>query len=125
MQEMILMIDDEADITKTVRFFLEDAGYDVAIAGNGKDGLEKARLHHPNLIILDLKLPQLPGEAVCKEIRNDSKIANTPIIMLTSKDSDTDRVIGRVIGADYYMTKPFDLYVLSAKIKELLDARKK
>ncbi|MBF0479136.1 MAG: response regulator [Candidatus Omnitrophica bacterium] len=125
MHEMILMIDDEVDITKTVRFVLEDAGYDVAIAANGKEGLEKARLRNPDLIILDLKLPQLPGEAVCKEIRSDAKIAKTPIIMLTSKDSDADRVIGRVIGADFYMTKPFDLDVLSAKIVELLKNKKK
>lgn len=120
MKEQILIIEDEPDIAKTIRYSLEEEGYDISVAGSGEEGLEKARRHNPNLIILDLKLPELPGEEVCREIRKDKNTAKTPIIMLTAKDSDADRIIGKVLGADHYMTKPFDLGQLSAKIKELL-----
>jgi len=123
MKGQILIIEDEADISKTIRYFLEEEGYDVSIAGSGEEGLEKARQHNPDLVILDLKLPEMPGEEVCKEIKRDKKISGTPIIMLTAKDSDVDRVVGRVIGADCYMTKPFELDELGGKIKDLLGKR--
>lgn len=124
MKEFILIIEDEADISKTLRYALEEEGYDISIAENGEEGLTKARQHHPDLIILDLKLPKLPGEVVCKEIRRDEKLSQVPIIMLTAKDTDVDRVVGRVIGANCYMTKPFELDKLSLKVKELLEAKK-
>lgn len=124
MKEQILIIEDEADISKTIRYFLEEEGYDVSIAGSGEEGLEKTLLHNPDLVILDLKLPELQGEEVCKEIRKDKKTSGTLIIMLTAKDSDVDRVVGRVIGADCYMTKPFELDELGSRIKELLANKK-
>ena len=86
--------------------------------------MDKTLLHNPDLVILDLKLPELQGEEVCKEIRKDKKTSGTPIIMLTAKDSDVDRVVGRVIGADCYMTKPFELDELGSRIKELLANKK-
>ncbi|MBF0522563.1 MAG: response regulator [Candidatus Omnitrophica bacterium] len=120
MHKLILIIEDEVDIAKTIRYSLEGEGYDVVIAGRGEEGLEKAKQHKPDLVILDLRLPRLQGEEVCKEIRKDEQIAKTPIIMLTSKDAEADRIIGKVVGANVYMTKPFDLDKLSAKIKELV-----
>ena len=85
-------------------------------------GLEKARRKSPDVVTLDLNLPKLSGEEVCKAIREDSnkKFASIPIIMLTAKDEDADRVIGKVIGANAYITKPFEPKILLSKIKELL-----
>jgi len=92
----------------------------VETAEDGENALKKARLIHPDLIILDLKLPRLSGEEVCKAIRNDhdKEFAKTPIIMLTAKTSDVDRVIGNVIGATCYMTKPYDLPELLKNIRK-------
>jgi len=107
-QKKILVVDDEADIATTIKYMLEQEGYYVCVAADGRQGLEKVKQCSPDLLILDLKLPKLPGEEVCREVRRDEKTEKLPIIMLTAKKSDTDRVIGRVIGADCYMTKPFD-----------------
>lgn len=124
MKALILIIEDEEDIAKTLRIALEAEGYDVAMAPDGEEGLQKAKKYHPDLIVLDLKLPKLPGEVVCKEIRNDELIARIPIIMLTAKDSEIDRVVGKVIGANCYMTKPYELDELSVNIRNLLGGQK-
>ncbi|MBN1869173.1 MAG: response regulator [Candidatus Omnitrophica bacterium] len=116
----ILVVDDEPELVKTVQIRLQQADYEVLVAHTGLEGLEKARKEKPDLIILDLTLPEMPGEQVCREIRKDDAIAATPVIMLTAKGSEVDRVIGRVIGADYYMTKPFEHQALLDKTEELL-----
>ncbi len=121
----ILLVDDEVELVKAIQIRLQQAGYEVLVAYNGQEGLEKAHREKPDLIILDLILPKMTGEHVCKEIRKDDAIAATPVIMLTAKGEDADRVIGRVIGADYYMTKPFEYQVLLDKTKELLKRRER
>lgn len=123
MPYLILIIEDEEDIASTLRIALEAEGYDVAVAVDGEEGLLKARKHTPDLIVLDLRLPKLPGEMVCKEIRKDTVISQTPIIMLTSKDSEVDKVVGKVIGASCYISKPFDLDELSVSIRNFLPKR--
>lgn len=112
----ILVVEDDSAIIRTIKYLLEQEGYGVCTASDGEEGLKKARENRPDLIILDLRIPVLPGEEVCREIRKDESIKNTPIVMLTAKDSDTDRIIGKVIGADCYITKPFDINVLLEKV---------
>ncbi|PIQ88622.1 MAG: hypothetical protein COV72_07365 [Candidatus Omnitrophica bacterium CG11_big_fil_rev_8_21_14_0_20_42_13] len=121
MAKKILIIEDESDTCKALRFRFENRGFDVICAKDGRDGLEKAQAEFPALIILDLMLPELSGEEVCKEIRRNESIAKVPIIMLTAKDTDTDRVVGRVIGADSYMTKPFEIEELLREINRLIE----
>lgn len=120
-KKKILLIEDEQDIVVTMEYMLKEKGYEVCAAYDGEEGLRKAIQCRPDLIILDLKLPKLPGEEVCRRIRKrEDAAANTPIIMVTAKDLDVDRVIGRVIGANYYITKPFEMDNLLNKIKSLL-----
>ncbi|MDP2921374.1 MAG: response regulator [Candidatus Omnitrophota bacterium] len=119
----VLIIDDEPDIVSTIKYLLEEAGYYAFSSDNGQEGLRRVKQDKPDLVILDLNLPKLPGEEVCREIKKDEKTKGIPIIMLTAKKSDVDRVLGRVIGADYYMVKPFDPDLLNDKIRELLDRR--
>ncbi len=116
MKGHVLLIEDELAIAKPIRFVLQEEGYDVSIASSGEEGLEKAKRYSPDIILLDLMLPGLPGEEVCKEIRNTESIHGIPIIILTAKDTDVDRVICKVIGANDYITKPFNMDELLLKI---------
>ena len=120
MAKKILVIDDDAQLVSLIQIRLEANGYEVITAYDGQEALEKIRGWMPDLIILDLMLPKLPGEEVCREVRKDEKTKNIPIIMLTGKTSDTDRVVGRVIGADCYMPKPFEVGVFLEKVKKLI-----
>ncbi len=120
-KKKILVIEDETSISKALEFRFKKYGFEVVLAEDGEDGLNKAKEARPDIIILDLILPKMTGERVCKEIRKDDNISKIPIIMLTAKDSDVDRVVGRVIGADRYMTKPFDLNALMREINKLLN----
>lgn len=120
MPKKILIIEDESDVCKVLAFRLEKNGFEVICAKGGKEGLDKVRMNRPDLVILDLMLPELPGEQVCKEIRKDIDIEKTPIIMLTAKAGEVDKIVGRVIGANYYMTKPFDVKELLDKIGKLI-----
>lgn len=119
-KKKILLIDDEKNLCKLLSLFIEDWGFDIIVAHDGKDGLAKAKKESPDLIILDLMLPALPGEEVCRQIRKDEKIEKTPIIMLTAKTADVDRVIGKVIGADCYLEKPFNIEELLKEINKRL-----
>lgn len=124
MKERILVVEDEVDIASPIKYALEKDGYDVSLAASGEDGLEKLRRLNHNLIVLDLMLPGISGEEVCRRIRKDGRKdgmpINIPIIMLTAKDTDVDKIIGRVIGADCYITKPFNMEDLLSKIRLLL-----
>ena len=120
MSKKILVVDDDVQLVDMIHMRLEANGYEVAIAYDGQKALEKVQDQVPDLVILDLILPKLPGEEVCREIRKDEKTVNLPIIMLTGKASDVDRVVGRVIGANYYIPKPFDADELLKKVGELL-----
>ena len=119
-KKKILIIEDSIFICQILEMDLRKNGFEVSVACDGKTGLKKAKKEKPDLIILDLVLPKLPGEQVCKEIKKDEQCRGIPIIMLTAKGSDTDRIIGRVIGADSYMSKPFDIHILLEEIARLI-----
>ena len=119
-KKKILIIEDDMRLAGITKLILEKKGYDASIADNGETGLTLARRDNPDLIILDLCLPKLKGEEVCREIRRDEKMGSLPIIMVTAKDLDADRIIGRVIGANSYMTKPFEMAELLKEIDKLI-----
>lgn len=116
----ILVVDDEEHIRELLKFNLEKTGYTVYAADNGATGLELAREKQVDLILLDLMLPEMDGFEVCKEIRKDNIIANVPIIMLTAKGEEIDKILGLELGADDYITKPFSVRELGARVKALL-----
>jgi DNA-binding response OmpR family regulator len=114
----LLIIEDEPDLVKGLKLNLSDEGYDVDWAVNGVEGLRKAIDEAPDLIILDIMLPEMDGLEVCRKLRQ--KNIETPIIMLTAKGGEIDKVVGLEIGADDYMTKPFSVRELLARIKARL-----
>jgi len=116
----ILLIDDNDALCEIIRMLLEKEGFAVAVSHDGNDGLDNIHKEKPDLVILDLGLPGLPGEEVCRRIRKDDDIAKTPVIMLTAKQEDSDRIVGRVIGADSYITKPFESEKLLKEMNRLL-----
>lgn len=116
----ILIVDDEPDLVETVRFPLEVEGYEVLVAGNGEEGLNLARKEKPDLILLDLMLPKLDGYKVCRLLKFDERYKHIPILMLTAKTQEKDRMLGKETGADEYITKPFDLDQLLEKVKTYL-----
>ena len=117
MASTILVVDDEKNIVQLARLYLNKEGYQVESAYDGAEGLKKARSIRPDLIILDIMMPEMDGLAVCKELR---KTSNVPIIMLTARDEDVDRIVGLEIGADDYVTKPFNPRELVARVKAVL-----
>jgi DNA-binding response OmpR family regulator len=116
--ERILIIEDDTDITRLLEVNLEDMGYDVTLAHDGTAGLKQAISATYDLIILDLMLPGLDGLEICKRVR--ARAVYTPILMLTCKSSEFDRVLGLELGADDYVTKPFSIKELLARVKALL-----
>ena len=120
MKEKILIVDDEKDIVKMLDYNLKKDGYRVISASDGEDALDLASREHPDLIVLDLMLPGLDGLEVCKTLKKEGKTAPIPIIMLTAKTQESDKVIGLELGADDYMTKPFSPRELLARIKAVL-----
>jgi DNA-binding response OmpR family regulator len=117
MPRRILVIEDDQDIARLVELHLKDAGYDVHVAHDGKYGLEQALSTPYDMIILDLMLPGIDGIEICRRVRAAS--ASTPILMLTAKSTELDRVLGLEIGADDYLTKPFGIRELLARVKAL------
>lgn len=113
----ILLIEDEQVIQELVTYNLTREGYDVKVAGDGKKGLEMVYAEHPDLVILDVMLPELDGYEVCKAIRVNPESVNLPIIMLSARDEVADKVIGLELGADDYVTKPFSTRELLARVK--------
>lgn len=120
MARTVLIIDDEPDLIRLIDYNLTKSDYVVLTAKNGEAGLTLARRHAPDLIILDIMMPGLDGFDVCKKLRQDPMTAHVPILMLTAKAEEGDRVLGLEIGADDYMTKPFNLRELLARVKALL-----
>ncbi|HYE18462.1 MAG TPA: response regulator transcription factor [Tepidisphaeraceae bacterium] len=117
----ILIIDDEKDLIEMVRYNLEDKeGFDAISATDGQSGLEIAQRHKLDLIILDLMMPGIDGLEVCRRLRADPRSARVPIIMLTAKATESDRVVGLEIGADDYITKPFSPRELVARVRAIL-----
>lgn len=123
----VLVIEDEEDISELLTLRLAKTGFYVSVAHDGEEGLEKARETNPDVIILDLMLPKMSGEEVCKAIRENENtdVAKTPIIMLTAKSTQVDRIIGRVIGANSYMTKPFDPDDLLAEVDRYIQTKQR
>lgn len=116
----ILIVDDEPHIVELVSMYLRQNGYDSVSAGDGPAAIETARAAGPDLILLDLMLPGMSGLEVCRVLRQDSLTSRIPIIMLTAKSEESDKVIGLGIGADDYVTKPFGLRELVARIEVAL-----
>ena len=116
----VLVVDDEEDIVKLVKMYLEHHRYEVITANNGQEGLEKAKTKKPDLIVLDLMLPKMNGYKVCGLLKKDTRYAKTPIILFTAKAQEKDVKLGEEVGADTYLIKPFEPEILLAKIEELL-----
>lgn len=117
MSEKILVVEDEPTLVETLEYNLSHRDYDVFTAMDGRKALEVARREHPDLIILDLMLPGIDGIEVCRVLRQEM---NVPILMLTARDEEIDKVVGLEVGADDYMTKPFSMRELMARVKALL-----
>jgi len=117
-EELVLLVDDEPNIIHLAKMYLEREGYKIISADNGKTALEIIRLRKPNLVVLDVMLPELDGLEVCKRLRREKN--NIPIIMLTARDDDIDKILGLELGADDYMTKPFNPRELTARVKVIL-----
>lgn len=120
MARKILVVDDEAILVETIAYNLEQAGYQVTTAADGASALEAAHRELPDLIVLDLMLPEMDGLEVCRQLRRESATAQTPIIMLTAKSDEIDKVVGLEVGADDYVTKPFGRRELLARVRALL-----
>ena len=119
-QKTILVVEDEKDIQQLVKLYLEKEGFRVVTAMTGPDGLKQVAQEQPDLVVLDLMLPDMNGLDVCKRIRAKTETALLPIIMLTAKAEESDTVIGLELGADDYVTKPFSPKALTARVKALL-----
>jgi phosphate regulon transcriptional regulator PhoB len=116
----VLVIDDEKDIVSLLRYHLEKAGFQCLEGMDGATALRLVREHHPDLLILDLMLPGLDGLEICRQLRQDAATARLPILMLTAKAEEVDRVVGLEVGADDYVVKPFSPRELVARVKAIL-----
>jgi DNA-binding response OmpR family regulator len=116
----VLVVDDEKDLVDLISYNLTRGGYDVLTSHNGGDALEIARKELPDLVVLDLMLPGLDGTEVARRLKGDARTANIPIVMLTARSEETDVVVGLTLGADDYVTKPFSMKILLARINTVL-----
>jgi len=119
-KKKVLVVDDEKDLVDLITYNLQRNGYDVVSAFNGNAALDVAEREQPDLIVLDLMLPGIDGTEVARRLKADAKSANTPIIMLTAKAEETDVVVGLTLGADDYVTKPFSMKILLARLTSVL-----
>jgi len=122
-REHILVVEDEADIRELVRYNLEREGYVVHQAGSGEEALRFIRSRKPDVILLDLMLPEIDGLEVCRRLKNDADCRHIPVVMVTAKGEESDVVAGLELGADDYVTKPFSTRVLVARIRAVLRRR--
>jgi two-component system, OmpR family, phosphate regulon response regulator PhoB len=120
MKTKILVVDDEPDMQELMAVNLRAAGYTVLLAAGGREALLQAREAAPHLVLLDVMLPELDGLEVCKSLRQDPSTASIPILMLTARGTELDRVLGLELGADDYVTKPFSVRELMLRVKNLL-----
>lgn len=119
-QPVVLVVDDEPDVVDLVRYRLRGAGMSVIVEGDGLSALRTARERRPDLIVLDLMLPQMRGEEVCRQLRADRETATIPILMLTAKGDPADRIAGLEVGADDYLGKPFSPRELILRVEAIL-----
>lgn len=118
--QTILIVEDEEDIRQLLTFNLQREGFATLESGDGKQGLEKARSHKPDLILLDVMLPGMDGFQVCRELERDPVTACIPIIMLTARGEEVDRIVGLELGADDYVVKPFSVRELILRVRAIL-----
>jgi two-component system phosphate regulon response regulator PhoB len=121
--ERILVIDDEVDLLELIRVNLDQAGYRVETAGSGREGLAALRRSPPDLLVLDLMLPDVSGTEICRQVRAAPELAQLPVLMLTAKADEVDRVVGFEVGADDYVTKPFSPRELVLRVRAVLRRR--
>ena len=121
MAHRILVVDDEEQLLMMVQMRLEAAGYDVLLARDGQEGLDKAKAEKPDLLILDLMLPKMDGFKVCGLLKKDARYSKMPIILFTARSQQSDMQVGKEVGADAYMVKPFQPQKLLDKVSELLN----
>src|SRR5215469_4164203 len=119
----ILVIEDERPLVEVLTYNLEREGFDVLAAYDGQEGLRQAQLKLPDLVVLDLMLPNKPGLEVCRELRMGTRTREIPIIMVTAKVEETDELVGFATGADDYVTKPYSMKILIQRIKKELRRR--
>ena len=119
-KEKILVIEDEKNIRELLRYNLEEAGFGVVSSAKGDEGLAMARRERPDLVLLDLMLPELSGIEICKILKQNERTAHIPVVMLTAKSEETDKIVGLELGADDYVTKPFSPRELVARVKAVL-----
>ncbi|MCG7897735.1 MAG: response regulator [Candidatus Thiodiazotropha weberae] len=117
----ILVVDDEPNIVLSLEFLMKKAGYNVTTANNGVDALNSIKQQRPDLVLLDVMMPQMDGYEVCQAVRGDPELSSVRIIMLTARGRDVERDKGMALGADDYVTKPFATQELVEKVKSLLD----
>ncbi len=120
MSQQILVVDDEPDILELVRFALTQEGYSVTTATTGQEALDALKGQRPDAVVLDLMLPDFSGTEVCRRIRSNAEMATLPILMLTARSEELDRVVGFELGADDYVTKPFSPRELTLRVKAVL-----
>lgn len=120
MEDKILVVDDEEHIRELIKFNLEKNGYEVECSDNGFEALKFIKRYKPKLVLLDVMLPGIDGYNICKEIRRDKTTSNIPIIMITAKSEEIDKILGLELGADDYITKPFSIRELVARVKAIL-----
>ena len=120
MEQKILVIEDEPDIRELVRYNLEQEGFRVVEAGDGEQGLELVRKEKPALLVLDLMLPGIDGVQLCRTLREQPETADLPLVMLTARATEIDRILGLEMGADDYVTKPFSPRELVARVRAVL-----
>jgi two-component system alkaline phosphatase synthesis response regulator PhoP len=118
--QRILVVDDDKEIVRLLRAYLEQAGFQVLVAYDGETALHAVRRERPDLIVLDLMLPDRDGWEITRLVRGDPTVASTPIVMLTARVEDTDKVVGLELGADDYVTKPFNPQVVIARVRAVL-----
>src|SRR5215468_5164411 len=121
----ILVVEDDFDISNMLRIYFSGQGYDVPVAPRGGDALTLTRKQLPQLIVLDIMLPDMDGYAVCRELRQTTRTSHIPIIFLTQKDERSDKIAGLELGADDYITKPFDIEELKLRVKNAIDSAKR
>ena len=119
----VLIVDDEQDIVESLQFVLESAGFECHCAYNGEEGLNLAREILPDLIILDVMMPKINGFKICRLLKYDNKYKNIPILMVTARSQNEDKLIGEETGVDEYITKPFDLDEIVEKVRGYLNEK--
>jgi len=119
-QGRILVIEDDFDVSNMLRIYFQSQGYDVAVAQRGEDALEMCRHQLPHVIVLDIMLPDMDGYDVCRELRGSLRTSHIPIIFLTQKDERSDKIHGLELGADDYITKPFDVEELKLRVRNAI-----